>query len=222
MSSNSLREVKSQLEKADFSYNLCLKDFKREQILQMTSDQKEMLLHFVCTTIEQYLKGLLLWKGKNWGDLKKLGHKLQCLYESLDEEGKENFKKLFVNRPHFVSSSYTDKSEIQSKQFLYGAMLKGKNATLSNTINITLENGRYDGFESPSMNLFEGDFEEQYLKNLFEKLDVPALRYSNSSQKVEDNDLLMFIDVARNLRKLANIARGYKSADNKQNILIRR
>ena len=196
-----LEQIDKQMNMADAIYQKTIKSLTIEKIKKMKIEDKMIYAHFIGTVIEQYLKALLVWKGKTWIEVRHIGHKLGALYRCLDDEGKKILLNMFNN-----------KLTVKKNQ---GCMIESYNddniyPNGLNTTKFSLINGCYDGnYDFPDQ-LSQDTFNLTHLETVLNKINVPSLRYSVSDYNLTDKEFIMLLNLSRNLNVLSKIARGQK------------
>ena len=198
-----IKQVEEQMEIADDLFENNIKNVKESDFIKLTSAQKRAKAHMMGVVIEQYLKSLLLWKGKTWKELKGVGHGLADLYKVLDNEGKRIFQKM-LGMNQEKNYAYIDSSEefdeiAQPKSYM------------------SLYNGRYDGVvDYPWMNV-RSAYTAQNVEELLKKIKVPDYRYSQNNLNLSDKDLVRMYQIVRCLNVLSRMARGENAKKDYQN-----
>ena len=212
MSSVGLEAVRRQFELADARYKKSISGLTANDVKNMDDFEKQVLLHDVGEAIESYLKSLLLWKGKSWNEMKSLGHNLLKLYDCLDPKGQEIFSSLFSGEKtkaitnNFMNHNHTSQTikavnKIIPGQFNVNTIPRGA------TIPISLSNGLYDGDATILPNYYSGIVENNHLEALLKSLNSAQLRYATANFDYIDDDILIYLDVAKNLKTLSDMAR---------------
>lgn len=192
-----VRQVKEQMEEADDLFENNIQNMKPSDFSGLSIAKKRSKAHIMGVVIEQYLKSLLLWKGKSWQNLKDIGHGLADLYSALDDEGKKIFKKMLKIEDK-KNVSFSSK---QASAFLFDSETPRFNY-------MSLHNGQYDGVvDFPGLSggsVYTSDNVEELLK----KIKVPDYRYSQNQINLSDKDLIKMYEIVKCLNVLSRMARG--------------
>ena len=195
-----VKKIEEQMEEADDLFDNNIKGLKERDFRSFSVAKKRSKAHIMGVIIEQYLKALLLWKGKTWKNLKNIGHGLANLYKVLDDEGKKILHDMLGIKPesHINKAEYFDSSVEFSEIDNFPSTLPTGYIT----------NGQYDGKVAYPNISIKGFYTTESVEDLLKKIKVPDYRYSQNNLNLSDNDLVKMYQIVRCLNVLSRIARG--------------
>ena len=94
-----IEEVEYQLEIADAAYEDNIKGKSLDKILSLSEPRRQQFMYQAATICELYLKGLAVWKGHSWNELRGVGHSMQKIFDKLDEVGQNILRSWYNIQP---------------------------------------------------------------------------------------------------------------------------